>query len=859
MPTDESPPLAEHPDRPSSSSRAWDWVDPSEMPASAQLILGADKRNPLFSIYHDTQREKLLVYYGLELMEALPDAADSPAYKLMVARLYNARLKAKSLCETFGVDLKTIQRWARALRSGDARQLLNVLEGSSTRRKLTPEVEAFARIRWPEIAAHRSYGAGKRLREEIKAVFRVSISEVTLRPLIRELKTQSPSSVAPSTPGNPTSHESMETNSSVEVEVCAVVEATLATGPSDGEGPVEKRESPFGSSLPDSTVQDPSKPLHDNPIDPSIPAKPPADNPKLPPVFYPELPEGSHWSEHAGLLIFATPLREVFQLFPSAQGILSQWLASLWLGALNIEQTKFLCWEDLERLLGSVVRFPTPQREELKTLATDQTVEELLRFNLAQTGEGSCADFYFDPHSKHYTGEQNVLKGWCPKIRWADKVLHSDFIHTASGAPVYFETTDNFEDMRTRFFSVIARARSILKWPSERVVSYVVDRGIFGGEVFEKVLQDPSFHLITWQKGFLAQAWDSAQATGQMAITRTRNSSTDVRSYHFEYLDRDWLADPRLRQIVVQAIDPKGRTIQVAILTDDRKRGAPEILRLMFQRWLQENDFKYLDKHFGINQITSYGSVAYEDLRKEVQDREVKSAERKAIEARRASAHAQQAKLLLIQEKADFANRKRKQQCSELETQLCQLGADAKAERSALAGRISRLQAAAKRHEKSSLQRRQQIDSWNEKLEALATELEATAPKGSRLEELIGADMVRMEPKSKRLLDTLRILARNQFYKALRPFKAAYNNYRDDHDYFRQLTRSPGVLEVGPQSIRIHLFPKSTYSREMKRIVKGVLEGINQEGLKHPTKNEFTLKFRLAQRSEMKVKMEIQE
>ena len=26
----------------------------------------------------------------------------------------------------------------------------------------------------------------------------------------------------------------------------------------------------------------------------------------------------------------------------------------------------------------------------------------------------------------------------------------------------------------------------------------------------------------------------------------------------------------------------------------------------MFNRWLQENDFKYRDKHFGINQITSY-------------------------------------------------------------------------------------------------------------------------------------------------------------------------------------------------------------------------------------------------------------
>jgi hypothetical protein len=30
----------------------------------------------------------------------------------------------------------------------------------------------------------------------------------------------------------------------------------------------------------------------------------------------------------------------------------------------------------------------------------------------------------------------------------------------------------------------------------------------------------------------------------------------------------------------------------VAILTDDLERSAAEIIQLMFQRWLQENDFK---------------------------------------------------------------------------------------------------------------------------------------------------------------------------------------------------------------------------------------------------------------------------
>ena len=77
-------------------------------------------------------------------------------------------------------------------------------------------------------------------------------------------------------------------------------------------------------------------------------------------------------------------------------------------------------------------------------------------------------ELYFDPHVKHDTGEQNRLKGWCSKIRFADKILQSDFIHTAQGAPIYFETTDNFADLRKRFFGVGQRARATLDWPAER-------------------------------------------------------------------------------------------------------------------------------------------------------------------------------------------------------------------------------------------------------------------------------------------------------------------------------------------------------------------------------------------------------
>jgi hypothetical protein len=469
------------------------------------------------------------------------------------------------------------------------------------------------------------------------------------------------------------------------------------------------------------------------------------------------------------------------------------------------------------------------------------------------------ADFYFDPHTKHYTGEQNVLKGWCARIRWADKVLQSDFIHTAGGAPLYFETTDSFEDMRERFFGVIARARARLKWPAQRVVSYVVDRGIFAAEVFEKVLADPSHHLITWQKGYVAQPWDAAKVSGHFKMTRVRNHASDLRSYDFQYRDEPWEKDPRLRQLVVQATDPKGRVAQVSILTDDLTRPAQEIITLMFRRWLQENDFKYLDKHFGINQITSYRVIQYDQLRDQVKDRQIKSGQRKGLEKRRQKVRQQQARLLLVQEEAEQRQRQRAPRISELKLAAEKdpgVGQNSKAQSKA-AQELTTLQSAEARHPIASQSRRDQIQQLSRTLSELATELATVTQSESRLEAMIAAQMVRMEPQSKRLLDCLRIIARNLFYQAIQPFKKAYDNFRDDHDYFRKLSQSAGVLEFEKQEVVVHLMPTSSYAPAMRRIVSGVLEGLNRLEMRFPNGAERRLRFRLGSRSEIRMHLEV--
>ena len=440
-------------------------------------------------------------------------------------------------------------------------------------------------------------------------------------------------------------------------------------------------------------------------------------------------------------------------------------------------------------------------------MAAGTTATQLLRFNAQVVGAAQQRDFYFDPHTKHYTGMQNVLKGWCARIRWADKVLHSDFVHTAAGQPVYLECADNYQAMRERLAAWLPRFRQALGLAAETVVSLVIDRGIFSHEVFTKALEASDYHLITWEKNFKAGPWDPQRASGQYALERTRNHAQDKRVYHFEYLDQDWAKNPKMRQLIVRATNPQGNTIQVSILTDDRQRAASQILYLMFNRWTQEKDFKYLEEHWGINQITGYASVAYERLKDQVEQKQIQSGEYKALEQKTAQIKSQLSKLLLSQHQ----------------------------------------------HPRKSAKRTERIAALTRDLNEAQQTQAKTNKEVSRLEVLIQQQAVRLDTRNKRLLDSLKIIARNAFYQALEPFKNAYDNYRDDHELFRNLTQADGVLVETADQVEAYLLPTVNYPPAIEKIVNELLAQFNAQDPRMPDQSGRRLRLYLGQKTGLQI------
>ena len=196
----------------------------------------------------------------------------------------------------------------------------------------------------------------------------------------------------------------------------------------------------------------------------------------------------------------------------------------------------------------------------------------------------------------------------------------------------------------------------------------------------------------------------------------------------------------------------------------------------------------------------------------------------------------------MLQAKGEHEAAQRQRRIGELEKQASGKAKD---------GELARLRQAQSRWESTRLARREPIQTLSKELAEVEAKTGQTQLTESRLERMIEDKMVRLDPEKKRLMDSLRVIARNVFYKALQPFKKAYNNYRDDHDQFRQLIQASGVLEVHPGQILVHLMPRVAYPPQLRRIISAVLEAINTQKPVLPDGSGRKLKLRLGQRHEM--------
>ena len=861
----------------------------------------------------------LSLFIGLAEIERMPCDREHIIFKMMVGRLYNGKYKLKTLAKTFTVSGKTIRKWGRALLSGDISQIEKAFGGHKNKRKLTAEIEAYARGAF-NVIGDRVKNFSQVILNEIESRYNVKLSGESLRPIFNDERMKSnnncasekhalspsvpepagklrgqstvtsspenvtlkitsqkdPGTVTDSLPAAEFSQADWETTDEINT-MLAILPASENSGTEITErksaGPSIESEREFGRIEEEAIDNDrkervnavPEKRFSEQDLDVEsqsgarkkreiscVMPEPAATKIEAPRKYIPfsrgglPLSNLDVWTKpvllkHCGVILFSPWIDLAFPHTEVEFDLERQWLVQLLLGGINVEQNKHLSAESLRKLLGPILKDQTEQRKKLKERACLDSILTLSNRNGRLIGNGLIEKriFYYDPHTKQYTGILNYLSTWIAHSHTIRKGIHSDFIHTEDGQPCFVQIFDNFYDLRERFFMCIEAFRMCFPTAEKVPFTWIVDRGIFGMSVLIKIVELGD-HIITWEKDYRKDGWRTDLPYKRFARNKFKNNSRDRKVIVFEWQEFPWEKNEDFRKIVVRAYKPSGHKIEVAILANQGCRlDAERIIWLMFNKWIQENDFRFLALFLGIDQITSYRHIPYNQLDEVMKDRLVESKEYKKMNKERRQLEKELTKLIRNKYDAEVKLTKKIKLLEKEEN-------DRKANLNRIRNNIQRtknqehreklqkdavrLEGLLKKYptrrkkleEKAGVKTFQISESISEKeicIQKINEKILRIMKDESRLHRLIKDEYYMPDVRAKNYMDMLKISARNIFYKLLEVFRPLYDNYRDDCALLREITRLSGIVVREGGMITVKLWAQADYQPRQLSVI----------------------------------------
>jgi FtsZ-binding cell division protein ZapB len=795
--------------------------------------------------------DRLLLSWGLALILALPRDRNSLLFRVTAALLAGMGLSLSSLEECLGVTAKTLRSWLKDLREGKWQQHSALFHGPGAARMLSPEVERYVRVRYREAIRESGpgrapYGFSAELRAELARYWGIEPSGETLRLIFREedALVRGGISAAVEAPAganaeadrctDPESENAGDTAGRIGEEDCASGSALSADGDENpnvaadpapdapAEGPRDEgREPPDNGDRDTASDVTPGEPADSTVGSGSaMPEGPAGRGPCTIPLLNGSVPPGPVLSQHAGLFLLTPWFGKAFD---SAPAILRQTAAQVLAGAVNQEQSKNIDFAGLGLLTASPIRDIGYQRRLLSDCLGETHLMQMYAANADLLGLNRFREFYVDPHHKEYTGMEKLLLAWSGSRHDTRKGVLMDFIHTPDGDPCFIGHFDNYYDARDRFPLLIDRFRQL--FPEDATgFTWINDRGYWGADFLRRIEEDRDFY-IQWQKGYAGDAWDPSGRSERLTIVRERNNSRDPVNVCVQWQEQVWSARDGGRRLIAKISRSDVEPIEVAIITNHPDMEPERVIRLMLNRWLQENDFSYLRRHFGIDQLSGRRFEPYRSIADELEDREVENRDYREARRERDAVKTRLGRQLVglrnlpggssVQE-LDHDRDQLRREADSLKEQLDRVlaGPDtgisfirriSKAA-DALSERLDGNRAARKQAEKRERMERE-AEALEAQLRSVQERLRGLNRTESRLLALIEQRYVRPDMSRKALLDAVRITCRNVFRHALNTFRPIYDNYRDDHEVLRALTRSSGVIIRAPGSIDIHLTP----------------------------------------------------
>ncbi len=310
------------------------------------------------------------------------------------------------------------------------------------------------------------------------------------------------------------------------------------------------------------------------------------------------------------------------EIGPAFYGLRTSLLTLLLMALLRIGRPEHLKEQDpaaLGRLLG-LDRAPEVKtlRRKLTRLAAYQRAEqlgaELARQRVDQRGH-LMGFLYVDGHVRAYHGQRHISQAYVARRHLAMPATTDYWVNDCAGDPLLVITGEVDAALSKAFPHLLQQVRGVV---GERRVTIVFDRGGWSPKLFQRMIQE-GFDILTYRKG-------KARRIHPRRFVQ-RRAKLDGRWVSYKLHDqpvRFLKGKLRLRQIT--RLCDTGHQTQV--ITSRADLSDIELAWRMFERWRQENFFKYMREEFLLDALVDYR------IEPEDPTRTIPNPERRALDKR---------------------------------------------------------------------------------------------------------------------------------------------------------------------------------------------------------------------------------
>jgi hypothetical protein len=209
---------------------------------------------------------------------------------------------------------------------------------------------------------------------------------------------------------------------------------------------------------------------------------------------------------------------------------------------------------------------------------------------------------YVDGHVRAYHGQRRISQAYVARRHLAMPATTDYWVNDRAGDPLLVITGEVDAALSKAFPRLLQQVRAVV---GERRVTIVFDRGGWSPKLFQRMIEE-GFDILTYRKG-------KSRRIHERRFVH-RRAKLDGRWVSYELHDQPVrLLKGKLRLRQITRLCDTGHQTQV--ITSRADLSDIELAYRMFERWRQENFFKYMREEFLLDALVDYRIEAEDPTR----------------------------------------------------------------------------------------------------------------------------------------------------------------------------------------------------------------------------------------------------